>query len=157
MKKEMNIIVNRTTNEMCYTYSKSDIAAILECSLSTVIRKYSNKGTYESGIYLLYISVDKYNNGQEKHYNHDVKPPIVNTIDNQQRHETPNNVVIMETNDQVVSHDIEEQDLVDSQYDAYYSTKSYAELTKSKQYYRLHPKRLAVIDKYGAIRQAELF
>ena len=76
MTKKLVLLINRYTNETLYTNSQIDLARLLEVSVSTVKRKYTKPGKYESMVYTFYTGIEKYENNKIKKYRHDVKPPI---------------------------------------------------------------------------------
>lgn len=157
MAKKLAIVIHRETNEAICIKSKTDLASFLEVSLSTVIRKYNDIGMYQSGIYTIYIGVEYYQSDKEKNYKHDVVAPTVNTYDTNQRQSLANKAVRLTTNDQVLIQEIEQEldddTIIPSQYDQFYSTKTLEELLKYRAKWSLHPTRMVYIIKYGKLRQ----
>lgn len=154
-KKEPNtiyVVINRLTNEMYYTSFKSDVASIIGCSLSTVIGKYKHKGMYESGVYLLYVSVNKYISDKEKQYKHNVIPPIVKASIQQPITINANNKTNNVYNDQVLNNKVDtnnwksiEDSLLPNEYEQYYQQRTVEQLDQSKERYKYSDKQRALI------------
>ena len=159
MAKNMVFLVHKTNSSVIYTNSKSDLATILGVSLRTIIRNYSNVGKYESMHYIIYVGAEKYDNGKEYNYNHIVEPPVVKTYSSIKSPTITNNVDILSHSNRVIEHiepieyELTEDNLVtDEDYHAFYSKSTLKQLEKSKMMFKLHPRRLAVIEHYGLIR-----
>ena len=159
MAKNMVFLVHKTNSSVIYTNSKSDLATILGVSLRTIIRNYSNVGKYESMHYIIYVGAEKYDNGKEYNYNHIVDPPVAKTYSSIKSPTITNNGDIVSHSNRVIGHiepieyELTEDNLVtDEDYHAFYSKSTLEELKKSKIMFRLHPRRLAVIEHYGLIR-----
>lgn len=159
MAKNMVFLVHKTNSSVIYTNSKSDLASILGVSLRTIIRNYSNVGKYESMHYIIYVGAEKYNNGKEYNYNHIVEPPVVKTYSSIKSPIITNKVDILSHSNRVIEHvepieyELTEDNLVtDEDYHAFYSKSTLKQLEKSKMMFKLHPRRLAVIEHYGLIR-----
>ncbi len=162
----MVFLVHKTNNSVIYTNSKSDLATILGVSLRTIIRNYSNVGKYESMHYIIYVGVEKYDNGKEYNYNHIVEPPVVKTYSSIKSPTITNNVDIVSHSNRVIEQIIEdepiqtdwrivEKNLSLGEYDEYYSTRSLEQLTESGKYFMNTPIRMKYINKYGALKQLE--
>jgi hypothetical protein len=164
MTKKLAIIIHKYNDSINWVKSKTDLADLLGVSLSTVIRNYSNVGRYDTDVYIIYIGVEAYQNAKEKSYRHDVTPPTVIRGDEIKRHNNANNHVIMTTKDQLViqiktdnndEYGPNGEYLPEDKYDSYYSSLSLEQLTSHLMYWRLHPKRVAVIKHYGELRQLD--
>lgn len=167
MTKKLAIVIHRVTDEVICTNSKTDLATILGVSFSTVIRKYSKSGKYESGVYIIYIGIEMYKNNKDKNYKHDVTPPTVKTYNNTQRTITPNKSIKMNDFDHIsiqpiiedepLSTDwrVIEKNLSISEYDEYYSKRTIEQLKDSAKYFAHKPYHMKYINKYGQLRELE--
>ena len=161
MTKKLAIVIHRVTDEVLCTNSKTDLATILGVSFSTVVRKYSNVGKYESGVYTIYIGVEMYQNNKYKNYKRDVVPPTVKTYNDTQRTIITNKPINMNVSnhisiqpiieDEPIETDwrIVEKELPMSEYDKYYSTRTLEQLSESSKYFKMDQIRIKYISKYG--------
>jgi len=171
MAKNMVFLVHKTNNSVIYTNSKSDLATILGVSLRTIIRNYSNVGMYESMHYIIYVGVEKYDNGKEYNYNHIVEPPKPKLYDDNKSHTMTDKVDNMAHSNRDIEHvePIEEEpietdwrevekNLLFNEMRSYYSKRTYEQLHDSYDYFINRPNsqfRISIINEFAKIRQLE--
>ena len=166
MKQKLAIVVHKFDKSLLMVRSQSDLSTLLGVSISTIKRKYNEVGIYDTSVYTVYIGPKFYDNGIESKYKHDVIPPTPKLYNEHKRTIIAQEIVQTEPLRPInssfisISKDIEtiedelsEDNLVtDEDYHAFYSKSTLKQLEKSKMMFRLHPRRLAVIEHYGLIR-----
>ena len=170
MTKKLAIVIHRVTDEVICTNSKTDLATILGVSFSTVVRKYSNVGKYESGVYTIYIGVEMYKNNKDKNYKRDVVPPTVKTYNDTQRTITSNKPINMNVSNHISIQPIiedepiekdwitVEKNLLFSDMKSYYSKRTYDQLRDSYDYFIKQPNsqfRTTMINEFARLKELE--
>lgn len=163
MAKNMVFLVHKTNGSVIYTNSKSDLATILGVSLRTIMRNYSNVGMYESMHYIIYIGVEKYNNGKQYNYNHIIEPPAVKAYSSSNSPTIANKSDSVSHSNRNIEHvvDIEswkeiEDNLLSYQQEKYYLDRTLEQLYLSYERYKFSDKqRAAIISKIGAKKQLD--
>ena len=166
MKQKLTVIVHKFDKSLLLVKSQSDLSTLLGVSVSTIKRNYNEVGIYDTATYTVYVGAQYYDNGVESKYKHDVEPPKPKLYNSTQR--TNNTELIAQKNysNRNIVHDMpidehiepiedelnEDNLITDKDYHEFYSTLTYEQLIKSKMMFRLHPRRLAVIEHYGLLR-----
>lgn len=157
MKQKLTVIVHKFNRSLLLVKTQSDLSTLLGVSISTIKRSYNTVGIYDTDIYTIYVGVEYYDNGIETKYRRDVVPPIAKVYNKTERTNVSHDIAQKNYSNHDIAHPIEEEldddTIIPSQFDQFYSNKTLEELLKYRAKWSLHPTRMTYITKYGKIRQ----